>query len=306
MDNTEQLRAQVADYISACAFEFFDLPEKRENVDVYNVRSPHDFSKPLMELSQALLQELAEVTEVDTAGSVQDLSVLNKSDLHLLIYEGSLLQGAKQNRIVNATLVLPPRSKTVIPASCVEAGRWRYSSPKFSKSPIDASSDLRKKVRESIHSSRDLKGSQSELWEEIRLYSSRSSSSSPTSDFEEIYRNRVTSAQLFPNGLNLPPTKGILVKKEGEYHLDYVANAEAFAEVLPRLVTGYESWRSQPEPEAGKDLKEVLLHSVREGEMFAQPSVGSGTDVRIHSPRHHISALIEEGEIVSFSVTSAN
>ncbi len=304
MEN-QDYRAQVADYVSACAFERQNLPPKEENVRVYTVQSPHFFSKPLLELSQALLRELAEVTEVDTAGSVQDLSVLNHSDLHLLIYEGTLLKGAKQNRIVNATVLLPPKAKTVIPASCVEAGRWSYSSRSFSKSPYDAPSSLRKRVRSSIYSSQNLKGDQSAVWDEVRLYSIRSSSFSPTNDFEEIYAQSARPQQVFPEGLDLPPTKGIFVQGKGECSLDYVANEEAFAGVLPRLVSGYEFSGPDADPAGQPDIKETILQSIREGEVFTQPSVGTGTDIWIRSPRHHISALLADGEIVSLSVTSA-
>ena len=39
--------------------------------------------------------------------------------------------GAKQNRIINLTILVPPGKTIVIPVSCVEAGRWRFTSDRF-------------------------------------------------------------------------------------------------------------------------------------------------------------------------------
>jgi hypothetical protein len=53
---------------------------------------------------------------------VPELRVKNSGDLPVLILDGEELVGAKQNRIVNVTILVPPHSETVIPVSCIEAG----------------------------------------------------------------------------------------------------------------------------------------------------------------------------------------
>jgi hypothetical protein len=62
--------------------------------------------------------------EVSRGGSVPELKVVNKSDRMLLILDGEGLVGAKQNRIVNTTILIAGNTTTVIPVSCVEQGRW--------------------------------------------------------------------------------------------------------------------------------------------------------------------------------------
>ena len=62
--------------------------------------------------------------EVSRGGSVPELKVVNKSDRMLLILDGEELVGAKQNRIVNTTILIAGNTATVIPVSCVEQGRW--------------------------------------------------------------------------------------------------------------------------------------------------------------------------------------
>ena len=55
-----------------------------------------------------------------------DLKVINKSEVMVLILDGEELVGAKQNRIVNTTILIPAKETVLIPVSCVEQGRWSY------------------------------------------------------------------------------------------------------------------------------------------------------------------------------------
>jgi hypothetical protein len=75
------------------------------------------------------------VTEVDDAGSVSTLLVTNPLDLNVLLFEGQELVGAKQNRILDRTIVVAANSKVGMPVSCVERGRWSYRSDCFTPAP---------------------------------------------------------------------------------------------------------------------------------------------------------------------------
>jgi len=59
---------------------------------------------------------------------VPNLAVDNKGERFVLFVEGQELRGAKQNRVLNASVLIAAHTKTVIPVSCVEQGRWRYVS----------------------------------------------------------------------------------------------------------------------------------------------------------------------------------
>ncbi len=82
-------------------------------------------------LEDALAERTMEVTELSAQGHVPELRVKNSGNTPVLILDGEELVGAKQNRIVNVTILLPPLSEIVSPVSCVEAGRWSYSRPSF-------------------------------------------------------------------------------------------------------------------------------------------------------------------------------
>ncbi len=66
------------------------------------------------------------ISEVSELGVVCNLLVENASDNQVLIVEGEELRGAKQNRMVNISIMVAPRGTATIPVTCTERRRWRY------------------------------------------------------------------------------------------------------------------------------------------------------------------------------------
>ena len=81
--------------------------------------------------AEALKLGLVEVTELGPGGSVPEVSVLNRGELPILFLDGEALVGAKQNRVLNLSVLVPGKATTTIPVSCVEAGRWSPRSRAF-------------------------------------------------------------------------------------------------------------------------------------------------------------------------------
>ncbi len=92
---------------------------------------------------EAIGEKLLTVEEVSEAGSVPDLLVENKGNTRVLFIEGEELIGAKQNRILNTSILIAAKSKARIPVSCVEQGRWGYKSKFFGSSGSHSPSKLR-------------------------------------------------------------------------------------------------------------------------------------------------------------------
>jgi hypothetical protein len=78
---------------------------------------------PLLTGPEAFAAGLLEICELDPP-EVPKLMVLNHSDLPVLLVEGEMLIGGDQNRTMNVTVLCAPHSTTIVPVSCVEAGRW--------------------------------------------------------------------------------------------------------------------------------------------------------------------------------------
>ena len=56
---------------------------------------------------------------------------VNLGDLAMLLLDGEELIGAKQNRILNLSILAPAHQTIAIPVSCVEVGRWHAQSAEF-------------------------------------------------------------------------------------------------------------------------------------------------------------------------------
>lgn len=82
-------------------------------------RAPFEYSL----LAQAVETGTAVVEEIGS-GSVPGLRIRNNGEKPVLLVDGEHLVGVKQNRVLNATILVPEKTALDIPVSCVEAGRW--------------------------------------------------------------------------------------------------------------------------------------------------------------------------------------
>ena len=95
-------------------------------------------------LDSALARGLT-ITETSEAGDVPELTVANPLAEDVLLYDGAELVGAKQNRILNVTVLVAAGSTLRIPVSCTEQGRWRSVSKSFSPAPHIVNAELRRR-----------------------------------------------------------------------------------------------------------------------------------------------------------------
>jgi hypothetical protein len=105
--------------------------QSHQNLVLFPLLAPESGEPDYFTLEEALGQEAVIITEVSEGGQVPELKLVNHSESKVLILDGEELKGAKQNRIVNATFLIGPKSEVVIPVSCVEHGRWCYKSRRF-------------------------------------------------------------------------------------------------------------------------------------------------------------------------------
>lgn len=132
------------------------------------------------------------VEEVNERGDVGRLRVVNNGPKALLFLEGEHLLGAKQNRIVNTTSLIPPRSKVSLPVSCVERGRWHDAGAhRFDPSACMAPAGLRRVVKASVtHSvvtNAGFVANQRGVWDCIAQGEARLGARSPTQALQDLF-----------------------------------------------------------------------------------------------------------------------
>ena len=132
-------------------------PAHHHNLTFFPLLWPETHEPSYTLLSTAIEAGEAVVEEVNESGSVPNLAVTNKCERPLLIPEGEILIGAKQNRVINVTVLVAAGVKFVLPVSCVEAGRWRYQSRHF-ESKFCAPPSLRNKKLRAVHRNRSAGG----------------------------------------------------------------------------------------------------------------------------------------------------
>ena len=70
------------------------------------------------------------VKEIEGGASVNDLVVLNPTDVPVLLYEGEEVLGAQQNRTFDVSVLVAAGRSLRVPVSCVEHGRWDGVAPR--------------------------------------------------------------------------------------------------------------------------------------------------------------------------------
>ena len=240
------------------------------------------------------------VTEVDTAGLVPELAVSNPLDQNVLLYDGEELIGAKQNRILNVTVLVAAGSKTAIPVSCVEEGRWHARSAAFGSASHAAHPELRRRKGELLSADPLARGiAQHEVWEAVRESAQRHGAHSPTMAQADTYRSREDGLAALRGAFPLQPGQCGAVLAIGEaLCLDYVSQPGAFARLYPKLLDGYlldALGRLDGEPRDG--LAEFLA-AVEAAPRSHGPSAGLGEDVRLASETVLGSGLELDGELI--------
>lgn len=99
--------------------------QKYKNMEVIPVKINKNGHRDYLTLKRGISAGFVEVSEceVSTVGTV---FARNNSSLPLVLIDGDEILGAKQNRIMNRSLIIPPRTSMHVSVSCTEQGRWHY------------------------------------------------------------------------------------------------------------------------------------------------------------------------------------
>ena len=244
------------------------------------------------------------ITEVDEAGAVPRLKVANLAKLPLLLLDGEELVGAKQNRVLNATVLVAARSELTIPVSCVEQGRWGYRGRHFAPGDASLFASVRRKkvafVTRSIRAGRGHVADQAGVWADLASKAAEHELHSPTGamrDFYVRYEEEIAAARqaLAP----VPGQVGALVYLSGRWvGLDLLAGAGLFGRAWPRLCAGYAADAVGRAPN-GRAIRNpgAVLGTLLRFAAEAAPAVGLGDEYRVIGARMTGAALVAEDRV---------
>jgi hypothetical protein len=246
--------------------------------------------KDYLTLDEALEQHTARVIEVSAGGSVPDLLFSNLGSQAVFLLDGEELVGAKQNRILNITVLAPAGKDTIIPVSCVESGRWHHTRDDFASAPRAQFSMSRAKkaarVTENLSAYHRASSDQGEVWSDISAKLSSMQSHSPTSAVEQVYQDHEEKLAQFVEKLKcIEGQVGAVFSIKGRVTgLEFFDAARTCQLLMPKIIRSYALDAIDPDyrgyREGGLDTPAEVLTRLGVSTYSTHKAVGEGEDLR--------------------------
>ena len=255
------------------------------------------------------------ITEVSEGGSVPQLRVFNETPHHVLLFDGEELRGAKQNRILNTSILVAAGSSLDVPVSCTEQGRWSYATPEFGASGSLAHAELRKRkaadVAYSLDAHESHSSNQGAVWQEIESLhmAAKSAEKSPTRAMKDAYNERQQELDAFSRGVPCHDGQCGLLAVVGDRveGLDVLSLPAAYSKLHQRLVESHAmDFLIRKEGAAHRLLDPEAPARFIDAAMVARESVhatpGLGSDHRLRFRLGHGAALRVDETVVHLAL----
>ena len=293
----------------AAALDQFDVgaPVTAGNLAMFPLLLPGDDEPGYTMLDEALGAGLASVTEVSEAGSVPELLLKNLAPSPVLILDGEELIGAKQNRIVNLTILVAAKQTLKVPVSCVEAGRWSSRSREFEAAGRTHFASGRAQKLEAVSCAMRERGSreadQGQVWDAIEEKAQRLGAESPTQAAAAMYeRSRTKLEELVARLEPLPRQAGAVFAINGEVAgLDVFGSAAMWRKSMRKLVLSYglDALDRADEPKAAEGASPGrFLAALKRTSAERFPAIGLGEDLRLTGRSVAGGGLVVDGKLV--------
>lgn len=283
-----------------------------QNMTVFPLLKPDGIIPDYLTVEQALAAKSIQIREVSDQGNVPELMLVNFDGVCVLIVEGEELVGAKQNRIVNSTFLIPGKTETVLPVSCVEQGRWRYQSDEFHAGGRVMYSSLRRahqqEVRSSLREQGRFRSDQGEVWRSIDQMSARMKVASPTGAMADVFERMEDRLSGFIKSFTLVEWQvGAVFAINGRIMgVECFWCHDTFRRFFGRLLKSYaldalDSANEDSQKPVQPAMVKRFLSAVADSEAEAHPSIGLGFNLRFESRAVTGAALVEGNRMLHMS-----
>ena len=291
------------------------MPKKHGGLCVYPLLGADLGRTPYTLLEAALASGSIIIKEESAGGSVPTLTLTNTGTGCVFLLDGEELLGAKQNRIVNTSVLAGPNSTLSLPVTCVEAGRWRQDTAQFASggSHYNARGRQRKvaEVSASLARSGRADSDQGRAWDDIGGKLHRLAVPSQTAALHDITDRYEPALRAYADAFSeaLPGQVGAVFALGREIiGADLFDRSQTLAGLLPKLTASYaldaleEAGTDAPPPVA---VAAAWLAQAARAETTLHPAVGFGADLRLSGPKLSGAALEYSGAAVHLSLFAA-
>ncbi len=297
----------ITDFISG--IDFGEV-QGFKNLQIIPLFSKGEEGPVYLTLKEALEKRLLVVKEVSAQASVPELKVINQADVPVLLLDGEEVAGAKQNRVLNTSILIKEKSELIIPVSCTEQGRWSYQTDEFFNSENIMSFKIRGKKAASVSNSLKEGGNyasdQGAIWDGIQELSADAGVHSATGAMKDVFEGKKDDLEEYMKAFQcLPHQKGMFVFVGGEVAgWDMLSRESAFDIIFPKLVKSYamdavlEKGKKKGSSEKPAEEAKGFLEGIKECEEKKYPSTGQGWDYRFEGKDKVGSALVFDHTII--------
>ncbi len=287
------------------------------SVSVVPLLWPSTEPSPVELYEESLERGDVELTEKGE-GTVPEIRVHNRGERPILIPEGTILVGARQNRVANVTIIVCAKTSFDLPVSCVEAGRWGWRSRRFRLGWF-APPSLRREKTKHVYwsSSRGERGhaDQLQVWAYVRNFLDEREVDSFTEDLAEAYAKYEQQKPIDPDELlrKLPEQTAGLAVAVGDHivGLDLFDEAKKLRQTFRRLIAGYLAellWYSPLQsaklPPVTTEVARQFLNRVTKAARVREKPIGMSEELDIASDELVGMAVMYEGRICHMAVFS--
>ncbi|MDM8525662.1 hypothetical protein QUF80_20010 [Desulfococcaceae bacterium HSG8] len=242
-------------------------------------------------LDEALADETLEITEVSEGGEVPTLMVINNSGTMIFLMAGEQLIGAKQNRVLNVSLMIAAHGKVPIPVSCTEQKRWSYRSRKFHSSGSISHGRLRRQMAEDVydgyHTMCRPVSKQDRVWSEVNRKLNKMNTLSGSDALEQVYEDHQAKIEDTIRDVRVPEgCCGAVFAFNGKIAgMDIFDKPSTLSKLLPKLIRGYaiDAMEEKSTDRVSREAVKDWICSVTEAQFDSFESPGLGFDIRIRS-----------------------
>ncbi len=289
------------------SFQFGDC-QHFKNMAVFPLLCGLNHDPEYLTLKEALDKHVLKIAEVSKAGSVPELKVINEGDIPVLLLDGEEVVGAKQNRVLNTSILISGKAETVIPVSCTEQGRWAYKSQEFKDSDTMMSTKIRrikaKSVSDTLHESREFRSDQGTVWTAIEDLSEEADARSQTKAMRDVFTAKTKELDDYLKAFSaIPKQRGLLTMiDQAVMGFDFVSLESAYKLLHAKLVKSYAmdallQKNGKEDPPQVEKAQDFLAQTLKCKEKKYE-SVGQGSDYRYDGANLVGSALKVDKKII--------